>query len=498
MHTHSARWTAKVTELGAGTPVAEIVASFVSLRDRFLASVAPRTPSDARLVDQQLAIARDAARPAMGPVFLGAILVALCNAAWLPLWRVVTWPALFITVTLASGIYYEHLVAQDDRSVAGIARRARAFTLLSFVQVVMWCSMSVVLQAPGVAANQMFLAIALACALAGWTSLGTIHFATGVLGLPVYLIFMCVGSITEGQPIKIGIAVMFWALMASLFRANYMTRERLLRLQDAHGQLIDDLKAAKTESDRARERAETASRAKSAFLANMSHELRTPLNAILGFSEIIQTRALGPQAMEQYAEYGGYIHGSGQHLLALINDILDLAKIEAGRLTLNNVDVDLHRLTEDVVLLMASRAEAARLRLSIEIAPDFPDLFADERAVRQIFANLASNAVKFTPPGGRVTLFANVAANGELIFGVADTGVGIAAEDHHRVFESFGQGRHDAVLADHGTGLGLPIVKGLAEAMGGYVVLESTSDQGTRVSVALPATRARARLRAAS
>jgi two-component system cell cycle sensor histidine kinase PleC len=286
--------------------------------------------------------------------------------------------------------------------------------------------------------------------------------------------------------------------MASLFRANYMTRERLLRLQDAHGQLIDDLKAAKTESDRARERAETASRAKSAFLANMSHELRTPLNAILGFSEIIQTRALGPQAMEQYAEYGGYIHGSGQHLLALINDILDLAKIEAGRLMLDNVDVDLRRLTEDVVLLMASRAEAARLRLSIEIAPDFPDLFADERAVRQIFANLTSNAVKFTPPGGRVTLFANVAANAELIFGVVDTGVGIAAEDHHRVFESFGQGRHDAVLADHGTGLGLPIVKGLAEAMGGYVVLESTSDQGTRVSVALPATRARARLRAAS
>src|SRR6185503_11419650 len=123
----------------------------------------------------------------------------------------------------------------------------------------------------------------------------------------------------------------YWIIMIGLLYANYKTREHILRLEAERGPLIEDLRRAKMESDRARDRAETASRAKSAFLANMSHELRTPLNAILGFSEIIHTRALGANSINQYSEYGGFIHESGKHLLTLINDILDLAKIEAGR-----------------------------------------------------------------------------------------------------------------------------------------------------------------------
>jgi two-component system cell cycle sensor histidine kinase PleC len=272
----------------------------------------------------------------------------------------------------------------------------------------------------------------------------------------------------------------------------------MIRLEQERGGLIENLKTAKDESDAARQRAETASRAKSAFLANMSHELRTPLNAIIGFSEIIHTKAMGPAVSDQYSEYAGHIHGSGAHLLSLINDILDLAKIEAGRFDLREADVDMTRLLDDVVKLIGDKAQANGIILSVDVDPQFPNVHGDERSLRQILVNLASNAIKFTPPAGHVTAFANVLHDGSLAFGVDDTGVGIAPEDHERVFESFGQGRHDAVLSDHGTGLGLPIVRGLAEAHGGRVILNSVPNVGTRVTVILPKERARERLRAAS
>ncbi len=227
----------------------------------------------------------------------------------------------------------------------------------------------------------------------------------------------------------------------------------------------------------------------------MSHELRTPLNAILGFSEIIATKAMGPAAMEQYSEYGGYIHSSGEHLLSLINDILDLAKIESGRLSLREAELDLRVSMDDVAHMMGPRAVAGGLTLAVHVERAFPNVLADERAVRQILVNLASNAIKFTQPGGRVTAFANVLLDGSLAFGIDDSGIGIPPDEHAKVFESFGQGRHDAILADKGTGLGLPIVKGLAEAHGGRVTLQSAPNEGTRITVVLPRERARARAR---
>ncbi|MBV9044739.1 MAG: sensor histidine kinase, partial [Alphaproteobacteria bacterium] len=287
-------------------------------------------------------------------------------------------------------------------------------------------------------------------------------------------------------------------LMRTLLMANYATRERMIKLELERGGLIDSLQHAKDESDMARMRAESASRAKSAFLANMSHELRTPLNAILGFSEIIKTKAVGPAAVDQYAEYGGYIHGSGQHLLSLINDILDLAKIEAGRLTLRETTLDVRRLMEDAFKMIEARATTGKIKLSIKMDRAFPNIHADERALRQIIVNLVSNAIKFTPAGGRVTAFGDVRHDGALSFGVEDTGIGIAVEEQDKVFESFGQGRHDAIMADKGTGLGLPIVKGLAEAHGGRVELTSVPSEGTRVTVIFPADRGRERLRAVS
>jgi two-component system cell cycle sensor histidine kinase PleC len=291
--------------------------------------------------------------------------------------------------------------------------------------------------------------------------------------------------------------VLFVFYLAYMSSQIYRTARDMLLLRNDKSDLILALALAKTESDVARERAEGASRAKSQFLANMSHELRTPLNAILGFSELISSRAFAGD-IEKHYEYAELIHGSGQHLLTLINDVLDLAKIEAGGFELREAEVDLARLIEDAVRLMTPRAQSGGCLLGVDVARNLPLAFADERALKQIVLNLLSNAIKFTPEGGWVSAFARVEPDGGIAFGVADSGIGIAIEDQVRVFKSFGQGRHDVAITDKGTGLGLPIAQGLAQAHGGTIALESEIGTGTRVTVHLPAARVRAKMRAAS
>lgn len=248
---------------------------------------------------------------------------------------------------------------------------------------------------------------------------------------------------------------------------------------------ISHRKALEADVLAAKEEAERANRAKSEFLANMSHELRTPLNAILGFSEMIQL-GLAPDKCQTYSEM---IHRSGHHLLSLINDILDLSKIEAGKMVLSETAVDLAQLIAECVSAMRPKASEGQLQLVLEIMEYLPPLRADARALRQILLNLISNAVKFTAPAGEVRVSAMISPAGELELCVRDTGVGIAEADLTRVFESFGQGRHDVVTAERGTGLGLPIVRGLVELHGGRIVLESTVHVGTAVTIWLPAAR---------
>jgi two-component system cell cycle sensor histidine kinase PleC len=201
---------------------------------------------------------------------------------------------------------------------------------------------------------------------------------------------------------------------------------------------------------------------------------------------------------DKSVEYARFVHDSGHHLLALINDILDLSRIEAGALQLHESDIDTGLLVGDCVRLMTQKAEDTGVHLDCELDDGLPMLRADERALRQILLNLLSNALKFTPPDGTVTAFARNERDGSLSFGVRDTGIGIAEADRLRVFETFGQGRPDIATHDKGTGLGLPIVRGLAEAHGGRVELASEVGEGTCVSVWLPARRCHAaRARAA-
>jgi PAS domain S-box-containing protein len=240
----------------------------------------------------------------------------------------------------------------------------------------------------------------------------------------------------------------------------------------------------------AKEMAEMASRAKTEFLANMSHELRTPLNAIIGFAEVMHMELLGPIGNQQYRGYVGDIHDSARHLLGLINDILDVAKIEAGRVELSEATTQVKSLFDAVARLIRERTVRAEVRLEMAVQPDLPPLVADERKLKQILINLLSNAVKFTPAGGAIRMAAvRDAASGDLVITVADTGIGIAPADIHRVMEPFGQVDNPINRRFRGTGLGLPLTKGLVELHGGSFNLESTPGVGTTVTIRLPAER---------
>ena len=266
-------------------------------------------------------------------------------------------------------------------------------------------------------------------------------------------------------------------------------KERLAELQDAK-QRSDtqgkELAALADDLSIARDEAETANRAKSEFLALMSHELRTPLNAILGFSEIIKGEMLGPVGTAKYRDYANDVHESGQHLLALINDILDLSKIEAGKLELDEEDVDVADAIQSCLTLVREWAKNGGVRLVTEIPEELPALRFDERKLKQILINLLSNAVKFTPAGGTVTIKAWFRADSGYVFQIIDTGVGIALEDIPKALSPFGQ--VDAKLARkyEGTGLGLPLTKSLVEMSSGSMDLQSEVGVGTTVTVRFP------------
>jgi two-component system cell cycle sensor histidine kinase PleC len=250
--------------------------------------------------------------------------------------------------------------------------------------------------------------------------------------------------------------------------------------------LIGELEGEKSISDEARRRAEAANIAKSRFLATMSHELRTPLNAILGFSEVMKSEIMGPMQNETYREYAGNIHESGRHLLHLINEILDLSRIEAGRYELHEEPVRLSDIVEDCHRLLKLRADSKGLQISLEFDPWLPQIWVDERAVRQICLNLLSNALKFTPKGGSITTTVAMTSDGGQLLSVRDTGPGIPKEEIPKVMQVFGQGSLALQTAEGGTGLGLPIVQNLVELHGGTFELRSELRKGTEAIVTLP------------
>jgi len=253
--------------------------------------------------------------------------------------------------------------------------------------------------------------------------------------------------------------------------------------------LISELEEARQMSDEARRHAEQANIAKSQFLATMSHELRTPLNAIIGFSEVLKSELLGPHQVPQYQEYAGDIHSSGQHLLNLINELLDLSRIEAGKYELNEEVVSLVDIAEDCRRMMELRAKSKGIELVYSFGNNLPRLWGDERAIRQVVLNLLSNAIKFTPQHGKVTLVVTRSGDGGQLVSVKDNGPGIPEEEIETVLSSFGQGSLAQKTAEQGAGLGLPIVQKIMELHQGRFDLFSKLRFGTEVIATFPRAR---------
>jgi PAS domain S-box-containing protein len=255
------------------------------------------------------------------------------------------------------------------------------------------------------------------------------------------------------------------------------------------GSDVTDVVTRQNVMQEAMQHAELANRAKSEFLANMSHELRTPLNAILGFSEILKTEPFGKLGDRRYIDYVSDIHDSGTHLLEIINDILDLSRIEAGQIVLREEAVDVVEAVERVLTMSRGRAIEGDVNLVADLADDLPDLYADARILRQILVNLISNAVKFTEPDKEVSISAEINSVGEFVICICDEGIGIKEEDLEIVLQPFGQADGSLTRSFEGVGLGLPLTRSFVELHGGDLHLESEVGVGTTVSVAFPANR---------
>jgi two-component system cell cycle sensor histidine kinase PleC len=281
----------------------------------------------------------------------------------------------------------------------------------------------------------------------------------------------------------VGAAQVFFFVLAKRF--HQLSFESMF-FRSEKTELIAELEQAKANSDEARRRSDEANLAKSRFLATMSHELRTPLNAILGFSEVLKGELYGPHTNPSYKDYANDIHSSGQHLLMLINEILDLSRVEAGRYELKEESVSLSGLAQDCRHLLTIRAQKREIKMVEFIEPNLPRIWADERAIRQIVLNLLTNAIKFTPQGGQVTIKVGWTSAGGQYISIKDTGPGIPESEIAVVMSSFGRGTLAQKNAEEGTGLGLPIVKGLIDLHGGQFVLKSRVREGTDAIVVLP------------
>jgi len=248
---------------------------------------------------------------------------------------------------------------------------------------------------------------------------------------------------------------------------------------------ISGRKARETELLKARDTAEGANQAKTQFLASMSHELRTPLNAVIGFSEVLNRELYGSLGEARYRDYARLIHESGEHLLGVVNDILDMSKIEAGKFQIVRESFDVASLINSCCDLMRHTAEKSSITLKVDVAPDIPKLAADNRACKQILLNVIANAIKFTKPGGWVRVSAHIEAR-DVVFTVADNGIGIADQDLPMLGRPFVQANNSSDSGQEGTGLGLSVVKGLARLHGGSLELRSKLGEGTTATIALP------------
>jgi two-component system cell cycle sensor histidine kinase PleC len=420
-----------------------------------------------------------------------AVIFSLASMFWAPVLQASAWLATIISMKFFMIAACRRFLAEPRGEIRVDIWRQK-FVWLELGSGMAWGGMAVLGLEAADAASHVFILASLIVLLAiRMTFASTVMTILYVGTIPMTLA-VTTRLILLGHPFYMAMAAMAIGLhVYFIFLAKGLnaTALAMLEYRAEKDALIAEIEEEKWISDEARQRAEAANIAKSRFLATMSHELRTPLNAILGFSEVMKCEMLGPMQNDSYRAYAANIHDSGRHLLQLINEILDLSRIEAGRYELNEEAVRLSEIVADCQRLLHLRAESKGLQVALDFAKGLEPIWADERAIRQICLNLMSNALKFTPRGGRITISVQALTDGGQMLIVKDTGPGIPREEIPRVMQAFGQGSLAHQSAEGGTGLGLPIVQSLVILHGGTFELRSELRKGTEAIVSLPGSR---------
>jgi len=505
MESNSAHMLARPTGAARRTPATQAEIKAVRGRLQSGSSIEPAFEHELLSMFARNEIKAAVTMPALSLIF------SLASMFWAPQYQAWIW-LILVVLTKAWLLWQCGRLLADPDAASDIAAWRRKFITAELLTGLSWAGFAVVgidlsplapllgLNPPALQAVPTSLEI----------SSNVFVFATLIVVLAVRMTFaatvipiLYVGTIPMTAAVVIRLVMLqdpFYVALAAmgvgvhlyfiwLARGLNQTAVDRLKFRAQKDLLIAALEEEKTISEEARRRAEAANNSKSRFLATMSHELRTPLNAIMGFSEVMHAEVLGPIGSAKYKDYAGTIHESGRHLLNLINEILDLSRIEAGKYELNEERVRLADVTEDCHRILKLRADAKGLDIIEDVDAKMPPVWADQRAMRQICLNLMSNALKFTPRGGRITVTVENLATGEQRLTVADTGPGIPADEIPKVLQPFGQGTLAHQTAEGGTGLGLSIVQSLIELHGGTFELKSELRRGTQAIVTLPARR---------
>ncbi len=466
----------------------EVSRTVKAQRERLTSTSGTRPAFDHELA---LSLARNRVSAAYAMPLL-ALLIGTTGLLWLEAARVLIWILVVLFVDLVSFVVYRRFLSVRP-DMTKIRKWDRRFVVLELIHGLAWSGILALSwlapESPGLDVYQFSVTIVI-------VSVGTMLASTvpgaAIAGTVPVVIAAAAVFISRGELLYYAMATLavgaegFFLLLGGRF---YTATLAALESRAEKDLLIGELETSKAISDESRRRAEEANLAKSRFLATMSHELRTPLNAILGFAEVMKNEVLGPLDNPSYREYAGDIHSSGEHLLNLINEILDLSRIEAGRYKLHEEPVNLVHLVEECRHFIQLKAHQKTIEVVLQAAPDLPRLWADPRAVRQVVLNLLSNAVKFTQPGGRIEIRVGWTSSGGQYVSVVDNGPGIPPEEIPIVLSAFGQGSIAIKAAEDGTGLGLPIVQALMHTHDGKFDLSSKLRKGTTATAIFPRSR---------
>ncbi len=460
-----------------------------SERERLTSTSGTRPAFDYELL---LTYARHRISAAYALPLLVAI-VAATSSSWIPAVAVLAWAAAVLAVHTAALVLCRGFSARPASEI--VTRQwIRRFILVEAAGGLAWSAMLLLapVYAPAAEGIEIFQFATMLIVISVTTTLAATVPAAAVAGTVPVALTLTALYIGHGAFLYIALSIM--ALGAEVFflilgSRLYQSTLTMLEYRAEKDLLIAELGTAKSISDESRRRAEEANLAKSRFLATMSHELRTPLNAILGFSEVIQKEVLGPMENPTYREYIADIHNSGQHLLDLINEILDLSRIEAGRHELYEEPINLVSIVDECRHLTQLRARNKGIKVVEHYQAGMPRLWADDRAVRQIVLNLITNAIKFTPTDGEIVIRVGPTVAGGQFVSIRDNGPGIPPEEIPIVLSPFGQGSIAIKSAEQGAGLGLPIVQALMRMHDGTFELRSKLREGTEAIATFPLSR---------